>query len=129
MIAVDTSALMSILQQEPSAAACAEALGEHTDLVISAVTLAEALVVAGRRGIGAHVRRLMESLPLMVIEATGETATRVDAIYARWGKGAHPAKLNIVDCFAYEVATAYDCPLLFIGDDFSQTDVKRAIQN
>jgi hypothetical protein len=37
--------------------------------------------------------------------------------------GVHPAGLNICDCFAYALAKELDCPLLFVGDDFSRTDV------
>ena len=44
-------------------------------------------------------------------------------MYARWGKGVHPASLNFGDCFAYEVAVAHGCPLLCVGEDFAQTDI------
>ncbi len=47
----------------------------------------------------------------------------------RYGKGKHPAKLNICDCFAYALAKDYDAPLLFKGNDFSQTDIKIAHTN
>jgi ribonuclease VapC len=48
-------------------------------------------------------------------------------VYARWGKGAHPAGLNFGDCFAYEIARQRDCPLLFVGEDFGETDVARVL--
>ena len=47
--------------------------------------------------------------------------------YDRWGKGVHPAGLNLGDCFAYEVAKEHRCPLLFIGKDLSRTDLKSAL--
>jgi len=47
--------------------------------------------------------------------------------YENWGKGVHPAGLNFGDCFAYEVAKAHDCRLLFVGNDFSKTDVESAL--
>ncbi len=43
--------------------------------------------------------------------------------FRKFGKGQHPARLNYGDCFAYALATALAEPLLFVGDDFGQTDV------
>jgi ribonuclease VapC len=63
----------------------------------------------------------------MVEPATAATARRVAAIYLRWGKGYHPARLNFADCFAYDVAKQHACPLLFVGDDFSRTDIQAAL--
>ena len=50
------------------------------------------------------------------------------AAYERWGKGQHPARLNLGDCFAYALAEEYHCPLLFVGQDFARTDVKACIR-
>ena len=50
----------------------------------------------------------------------------VDA-YARYGKGRHPAALNMGDCFAYACAKANRAKLLFKGDDFSKTDIEPAV--
>ena len=57
---------------------------------------------------------------------TGYVARRVAQANARWGKGVHPAGLNFGDCFAYALARKHECPLLFVGNDFSKTDVARA---
>ena len=48
-----------------------------------------------------------------------------DAIetFERFGRGNHPARLNMGDCFAYACARSLGVPLLFKGDDFSQTDI------
>jgi ribonuclease VapC len=43
------------------------------------------------------------------------------------GKGLNPAGLNFGDCFAYEVANAHGCSLLYVGDHFSRTDVESAL--
>ncbi len=50
----------------------------------------------------------------------------IDA-FRRYGKARHPAGLNFGDCFSYALAKATGEPLLFKGDDFSQTDIKRAV--
>ena len=46
--------------------------------------------------------------------------------FRRFGKGRHPASLNIGDCFAYALAKSTSEPLLFKGDDFAQTDIPPA---
>jgi ribonuclease VapC len=124
MMAVDTSALMAIVLNEPEADACIAALAAEDDLVISAGTLAEALIVSGRRNVGDEIARLIDGLGLEVVNVTSASARRVAEAYLRWGRGVHPAALNFGDCFAYEVAKERRCRLLFIGDDFPQTDVE-----
>ena len=123
MIAVDTSALMAILLDEPETAACAEALATNDRIVISAGTVAEARIVAERRGLGAEMAQLIDGLGLEIVSVTPAVARRVAETYAQWGKGVDPAGLNFGDCFAYEVAKTHDCPLLYIGGDFAKTDI------
>ncbi|WP_371171647.1 type II toxin-antitoxin system VapC family toxin [Aliiroseovarius sp. 2305UL8-7] len=123
MIAVDTSALMAILLDEREAAACTEALTSNERLLISAATLAEAQIVADRRGIGDEMRDLVTGLGFEVVSLSAAAAQRVATAYQTWGKGIHPAGLNFGDCFAYALAQEYDCPLLFIGNDFTKTDL------
>ncbi|MGE3711410.1 MAG: type II toxin-antitoxin system VapC family toxin, partial [Hyphomicrobiaceae bacterium] len=45
----------------------------------------------------------------------------------RYGKGYHSARLNLGDCAAYALARSLDVPLLFKGNDFTQTDIRRAL--
>ena len=123
MIAVDTSALMAILLGESEASACADALATNDRILISAATVAEALIVARRRNLGAEMARLIDGLGLETAGITLPAARRVADCYAHWGKGVNPAGLNFGDCFAYEVARSHDCPLLFVGEDFARTDV------
>lgn len=123
MIAVDTSALMAILMKEPPATACKEALGTNDRVAISAATVAEALIVAGRRGVGAEMSTLIDGLGLEIASVSPAAARRVADAHTRWGRGVHPAALNFGDCFAYETAKTHDCPLLYIGGDFAQTDI------
>ena len=123
MIAVDTSASMAVLLDEPDAAACAEAFATNDRIVVSAATVAEALVVAERRGLGAEMTGLIDGLDLEIASVSPAMARRVADAYARWGKGVHPAGLNFGDCFAYEIAKTRNCPLLYIGADFARTDV------
>jgi ribonuclease VapC len=123
MIAVDTSALMAIMLDEPEADACVAALEAEDDLLISAGIVAEALVVAARRNVRAEMERLIDGLGFEVVSVTPASARRIAQAYELWGKGVHPAALNLGDCFAYEVAKEHGCRLLYVGKDFAQTDV------
>jgi ribonuclease VapC len=127
MIAVDTSALMAIVLGEAAAESCIEALTAKTELLISAGTVAEALIVAARRAVAEEMERLIDVLGFDIVPITAASARRIAAAYARWGRGADPAALNLGDCFAYEVAKQYACPLLYVGDDFSRTDLRSAL--
>ncbi|ATQ67992.1 MULTISPECIES: type II toxin-antitoxin system VapC family toxin [Methylosinus] len=127
MIAVDTSALMAIVLGEAEADACIAALSTKDALVISAGTLAEALIVAGRRNVGDEMARLIDELGFEVVPVTTASARRVALAYRKWGKGVHPASLNFGDCFAYVAAQERGCGLLYIGDDFRRTDVESAL--
>jgi ribonuclease VapC len=123
VIALDSSALLAILLNEPRAFECREALLRETEPVMSATTLAESFIVARTRGVLGDLQVLLASIPIDIISVDEDTSARVSEIYARWGKRNHPAELNIIDCFSYDVARQFDCPLLFIGNDFSQTDI------
>ena len=127
MIAVDTSALMAIVLAEAEADSCIAALGDETEVLVSAATVAEALIVAARRNVGREMSRLIEDWP-RVVSVTPASARRVATAYQRWGRGVHPAGLNFGDCFSYEVADERSCPLLYVGDDFSKTDLQSAVR-
>jgi ribonuclease VapC len=124
MIAVDTSALMAIALDEAEAAACIAALEAEEEILISAATLAESLIVAVHRNVGEGMASMIEGLGFNVVPVTSASARRVAAAYARWGRGYHRAGLNFGDCFAYDVAKANDCPLLYVGGDFARTDIR-----
>jgi ribonuclease VapC len=127
MIAVDTSALMAVVLNESDANACIAALEAEGDLLISAGTVAEALIVAARRNVGEEMALLIEKLGFEIVSLTSVAAKRVADAYEKWGKGVHPAALNFGDCFAYEVAKEHACRLLYVGDDFSKTDIKSVL--
>ena len=124
MIAVDTSALMAIVLNESEADACIVALEADEDLLISAATIAEALIVAVRRNVGEEMARLIDGLGFEIVSVTPASTKRVAQAYENWGKGMHSAGLNFGDCFSYEVAREHGCRLLYVGEDFRKTDVE-----
>ena len=127
---VDTSAIMAILQKEPEAPAFGAALTEGARIAISAATLAELCVVAESRAgaaVWAEVEALMADAAIEVAPVTTEQAALAREGWRRFGKGRHPAGLNLGDCFAYALAQERGEPLLFKGGDFALTDVRRAL--
>lgn len=127
MIVVDTSALMALLLGEPEAGAIDEALQQSDRIILSGATLAEALIVARKRGIEEEMRALIDGLGIEVDTVNAATARQVADAYAAFGKAVHPAGLNFGDCFAYASARELDLPLLFVGNDFSKTDIEAAL--
>jgi ribonuclease VapC len=118
---------MAIILGEAEADACIKILEAETDVLISAGTLAEAIIVGTRRNVAEEMESLIDGLGFDVVTVTAASARRVAQVHQRWGKGMHPAGLNFGDCFAYEVAKAHSCPLLFVGDDFVKTDLERIL--
>lgn len=126
MIVVDTSALVAIILNEPMAAQCRAALGASDNSLISAATVVEALIVSDGRGLRDAMSELVTDLRLEIVDVTPGRSQLVADAYRRWGKGFHPASLNFGDCFAYALAAERGCPLLYVGNDFAQTDIVAA---
>jgi ribonuclease VapC len=127
MIVIDTSALIAIVFDEAQAEVCSKVVEAETEVLISAGTLAEALIVARRRHETEEVERLIADLGVDIVSVTPASARRVAQAYDQWGKGIHPAGLNFGDCFAYALAKEHSCPLLYVGKDFSKTDIESVL--
>ncbi len=128
MIVVDTSALMAILKTEPAAIECENILADSSwRLLISAATITEAHIVAARNQRLTEMKMLISASAIEVIPLTSARAERASFAYQRFGKGFHPAALNFGDCFSYATAEEFDCPLLYVGDDFGRTDLRSAL--
>ncbi|MEL6621524.1 MAG: type II toxin-antitoxin system VapC family toxin [Pseudomonadota bacterium] len=124
MIAVDTSALVAILEQEPDAGLYAEALEADPAPVLSTANLIELqIVMRYRRGAVGRplIERLMEQASIEPIPVSVEQARLAADAHARFGA------LNFGDSFAYALAQERDVPLLFKGDDFTRTDIRKAV--
>ena len=126
---IDTSAIVAILEQEPEGERFARLVADSVHVRISAVTLVEAgMVMHGRRASGqTDVRLLVEEAGIEVVPVDHAQALLALDAFARYGKGQHPAKLNLGDLFSYALARHLGEPLLFKGADFAATDIPRAL--
>jgi ribonuclease VapC len=125
---LDTSALVAVLSGE-TAAPVIERIAAEDDLRISSGTLLEALVVLqaryGDEGVR-DLRLLLHAAGARVVTFDADQVELAHAGFLRFGKGRHPAALNLGDVHAYALAKAHGAPLLFVGDDFARTDVRPA---
>jgi ribonuclease VapC len=128
-VIVDSSALLSILQQESDAARFAEALARSPGNQMSVANWLEASMLLFVRQEEQGVRDLDVLVAHYEIELAEVTAAQAKAArraFMKYGKGVHPARLNFGDCFAYALAKDTGEPLLFKGEDFGKTDVVAA---
>lgn len=126
MIVIDTSALVAIMFREPEKAIFLQIINAEANLAISAVNFVElTAVIAGRRkdALPSDATDLLASLGITVLPINGDVSgLAVEALIA-FGKGRHPARLNLGDCFSYALAKSLNAPLLYKGDDFGRTDI------
>ncbi len=126
-LAVDTSALISIVNNESTSLSIQAALAASTGAVISAASLVEASMVAYERfgpdGPAALDRLCAVSgtitMPVDDVQLVGAREA-----FAAFGKGRHPAALNFGDCFSYALAAHFDVPLLCTGNDFGRAGLR-----
>ena len=130
MIVVDSSALIAILRREPEADRFLAAIVGAEGCLLSSVSLLEAsMVLAGRAG-GAtawvELDALVAGAAMQVVAQDAKLAETAREGFLRYGKGRHPAGLNLGDCASYALAKARGLPLLSKGDDFPRTDLVAA---
>lgn len=127
---VDTSAVVEVVRGATHATRCLDTMLTAAQLRISAGNLLEAyMVIDGARNpvLSGKLDRIITELPLRVEPVTAAHVAIARDAFRRYGKGSgHGARLNYGDCFAYALARDRSEPLLFIGDDFAQTDIEPA---
>ena len=124
---IDTSAVVAILMDEPEQNIFKQILASDTIAVISAMTFYEtSIVMAAKKRTQAAARLVddfVRDLSIDVVAITIDDVAAAREAYFRYGRGYHPARLNLADCFAYALAKMRNEPLLFKGADFSETDI------
>jgi ribonuclease VapC len=128
-VILDTSVIVAITLREPGYEHLVEKLRSADALGIGTPTLTEAgMVVSSRLGIEPQAlldRFLRDFGAVPVVFGEQHWREALDA-FRRFGKGRHPAALNFGDCLSYAAARVAGHPLLFVGDDFSRTDIEAA---
>ena len=127
---IDTSAVVAILFEEEDRLRYAEAIESAAIRLVSAVSRVElSFVVEGRKREAGRERleRFFALTGAEIVAVTPQQATLAIGAFRAFGKGRHPAGLNIGDCFSYALASATGHPLLSKGNDFAQTDIKLAL--
>jgi ribonuclease VapC len=127
MIAIDTSVIVAMALREPEAESFQALVGRQA-AVIGWPTLLETRMVLTGKGFAnaAAIVDQLVRLPNVTPLAFEEKHYRAaEHAFDRFGKGRHPAALNIGDCFSYAVAAIAKAPLLFKGSDFGRTDLDR----
>lgn len=126
---LDSSAMVAVMLREPGWERLVDALASAPSCAVGAPTLAETgIVLTAKMGPRAHVAlsRLLQEADIGVVPFTEEHWRAAVDAWRRYGKGRHAASLNFGDCLAYAVATLADQPLLFVGNDFTKTDIVAA---
>ena len=126
---VDSSAILAIAFAEPEASRFATAIARAPERQISSVNWFETMMVLESRS-----GTLAADDLLLILGQLGIQLLPLDAVHMheaheawrRYGKGRHPASLNLGDCCAYAAAKVEGRPLLFKGEDFTRTDVEKA---
>jgi len=125
---VDTSALIAVVFKEPGHEELIHKMSEADSLGIGTPTLAETGIVLSARLQGGGrtiLARLCQELGLVQIPFGDAHWREAVDVYERFGRGRHAARLNFGDCLSYATAKLAGQPLLYVGDDFSKTDIEK----
>jgi ribonuclease VapC len=129
-VIVDTSAIVAIALNEPQRDRLVDALMDASEPKISAATVVEVAALLIRRVAPEdfrRVERLIDQLGIKTVPFDAEQAASATRAYREFGRGSgHPAGLNLGACYSYALADVTGEPLLYVGDDFSHTDITAA---
>lgn len=129
---VDASAWTAIALREPERARFLTALAEAEVVLTSPVEVWETVRAIVRvtddtvQSASLRLDALLAGAGARIVEIGAEEARLALDAHARFGRGAHPARLNMGDCFSYACAKVHGVPLLYKGEDFALTDIEAA---
>jgi len=127
---IDSSALIAVLLGEPEAKLFSEAMANAPKRLVSAFSALEtSIVVESKKGEpgGRELDLLLHKARIEMVPINEEQFELARRAWRDFGKGRHPAGLNIGDCCSYALSKYSGEPLLFKGEDFSKTDVQSAL--
>ncbi|HWF07395.1 MAG TPA: type II toxin-antitoxin system VapC family toxin [Bryobacteraceae bacterium] len=125
---LDSSAIVAVICREPGYEELLWKIADAPTIAIGAPTVAETqMVISIKLGDGgARVGQFLSQIQVLVVPFTRDHVSIFFDAFKRYGKGRHPARLNMGDCFTYAIAKAAGQKVLYFGDDFSQTDLESA---
>lgn len=129
---VDTSVLIAVLNTEPNHENLLDRMAEAPVIRVGAPTLLEAAMVLSQDAPGMEgdarwdLHRLLAEIDAIIVDFTEQHYQAAADAFLRFGKGRHPAGLNYGDCMSYAVSAVCGEPLLYLGNDFSKTDILSA---
>ncbi|MDB9518943.1 type II toxin-antitoxin system VapC family toxin [Roseofilum reptotaenium CS-1145] len=125
---INPSAILAIMYAEPEESTFLDLIASDEICLLSAPGYVELSIVLGTR-YGEEGResfdKLLQELSITIVPFSPEQARFAAEAFFKFGKGRHPAKLNMGDCFSSGLVKAMNQPLLFKGNDFIQTDIER----
>lgn len=126
MIVVDTSAIVAVLLGETNSAEIEQRLLADSCVMSAATRVELGIVIEARAGAAGTqlLRELLDRLAIEIVPVDAELSEEAIVGWRRFGKGRHAAGLNFGDTFSYALARQLGQPLLFVGNDFVQTDVQ-----
>lgn len=129
LIVIDSSAVVSIMLDESDSGVLRDAMARERGVISALAVFEIETVILARLGPEkvALVRALLHANGVEIAAFDDAQAGLASAAYARFGKGRHPARLNMGDCAAYALARSLDAPLLYKGEDFARTDLTSAL--
>jgi ribonuclease VapC len=128
-VIIDSSAVVAVLNEELGYEELERKMLEADVLEVGAPTLVECIVVMGRADGESGIAALSQFLSRVGVVVLPFCEPHVEAAteaFIGFGKGRHPAALNYGDCMTYATAQRADRPLLYVGDDFAETDIQAA---
>jgi len=128
VIIIDTSAIIAIALAEPGFEKISHRLFAEAERFISPMSIVEATMVLSRCTSNPKtvVDENIKRAGIAVCPVDETQAEYAQQAFLTYGKGRHSARLNLGDCFSYAAAKALDAALLYVGSDFSNTDIKAA---
>jgi ribonuclease VapC len=130
---IDASALCAVLLREPGHEAFEVLIAQTDGSVTSPVAVWETVRAIVREqavevdAALTYVERYLTAAEVRISGIPVQAHRPALEAFERFGKGRHPAALNMGDCFAYACARSFEVPLLFKGDDFPQSDIEPAL--
>lgn len=130
MNAVDTSAIAALLFGEDDSEQIEQTLISAPCVMTAATRVEIGMVIESRAGAAGTqlLEELLDRVEMQIAPVDARLANEALVCWRRFGRGRHRASLNFGDTFSYALAKQMGLPLLYVGEDFAQTDLNSALK-